>query len=379
MLNTRRSSWAALLLLSALAVSCGDDSGAAGAKPDAQVAIDVGHATTILDGGLDAQVSVAQPGVALDAGSSACPGEYQCQSPTGLFLCTKASGEILTCDKQADCPFGSCYPYAGQGICLLQCTPPQGLPTQNTITGTVVALTPGKGQTGTSETPQEPPLAGVQVCVASPASLMKSVGCTTTAADGTFTLSHVPPNRNAANPVPIALTFIKDGYVSEMLGLVLFDGSQAISNDVRLLTVEYAGKIAAQAGGKLPDTTTGWLQTEAVQFNPKGPDTAATYYNGTLKLRTVDGVVISSNPDAGVGPVYLDDSEQPTALAGGLDAGTATSGAGQAYFVGAPAGTYQVTFKHPSLTCGDAPTAATVVPGFLFVDITAICGNGVAK
>src|SRR5688500_12281031 len=46
-----------------------------------------------------------------------CPAELKCTAPQGRFLCTKPSGEVLTCEKAADCSFGMCYKLAGQGIC----------------------------------------------------------------------------------------------------------------------------------------------------------------------------------------------------------------------------------------------------------------------
>jgi hypothetical protein len=84
---------------------------------------------------------------------------------------------------------------------------------------------------------QEPLLSGVKVCVASPATIKAE--CAMTGADGKFTISKLPPNRNAAMSVTVTLSFEKAGYLSQLQAFGLGDGSQNLSNQVRLLTTAW--------------------------------------------------------------------------------------------------------------------------------------------
>lgn len=360
--------WALLLV-----VACGGESEKE--KTDSAVELDAGSDADSEeeDAGKGEDASASEDAAPEEAGLPAdpCPTDLKCTAPQGRFLCTKPSGEVLTCSQASDCSFGMCYKLAGQGICLQLCAPPEGLAGEISIGGTVVELQPGKGLTGVSEASQEPAVAGVKVCVASPMTI--KADCAMTDAQGKFTISKLPPNRNAAMAVNVTLSFEKDGYLPQLQAFGLGDGSSLLSNQVRLMTKTYATSLATSLGGTLPDATTGWLQFNAVRFGDGDPK--YSYLQGTLKLATLDQVSVSSMPAAGVGPFYTDANEQPQPSG---DAGVAaTSASGHAYFLNVPMGNYNVSFAHPSLTCGDTPIPAVGVPGYLFAALGTACGNGV--
>jgi hypothetical protein len=366
------------LIGSALLVACGDDdektktedSGASKADASDDAGEDDAEVTESDAGALDA-ATTSDTGAAM---GEACPKDLQCLAPSGRFLCTKPGPEVVACEKAADCTFGVCYKLAGQGICLQLCAPPEGLASELSVSGTVVELTPGKGITGYNEAPQEPVLAGVKVCVTAPATVKAE--CATTGADGKFTISKLPPNRNAAMTVNVTLSFEKAGYLPQLQVFGLGDGSFTINNQIRLMTTAAATTLATALGGKLPDATTGWLRLDAVRFTPGAADTRYSFVQGNLKLTTQDGVAISAMPQAGVGPFYTDADEQPKK--GEADAGMLTTTAsGHAYYLDVPAGNYQMSFAHATLTCGDTPIPAVGVPGFLFAGLGTACGNGV--
>jgi hypothetical protein len=175
--------------------------------------------------------------------------------------------------------------------------------------------------------------------------------------------------------VNVTLSFEKEGYLSQLQAFGLGDGSQDLSNQVRLMTKPYATALATALGGKLPDATTGWLQVNAVRLGPTVPDGRYSFVQGKLKLETLSGVGITSTPAAGIGPFYTDAEEQPQPAG---DAGVAqTSASGHAYFLNVPSGMFNIAFTHSTLTCGDTPIPVTAVPNYLFAALGTACGNGV--
>lgn len=373
------------LVGSALLAACGGDDDKSKSADDAKAdaaSEDAGKAEkdAEVEGAADAGSSDASQDATTSSdtgaasGGEQCPKDLQCLAPSGRFLCTKPGPEVVTCDKAADCTFGMCYKLAGQGICLQLCAPPEGLASELSVGGTVVELTPGKGVTGFNEAPQEPVLSGVKVCVTSPATVKAE--CATTGADGKFTISKLPPNRNAAMTVNVTLSFEKEGYLPQLQVFGLGDGSFTLNNQVRLMTKAYATTLATELGGTLPDATTGWFRMDAVRLGPSVPDGRYSFVQGKLKLTTLEGVSISSTPAAGIGPFYTNEEEQPKKSE--ADAGmAATSVSGHAYFLNVPAGNFMVSFAHPTLSCGDTPIPAVGVPGFLFAGLGTACGNGV--
>lgn len=320
--------------------------------------------------------------------TTGCPEELVCVAPSGRYLCEKPGPELITCDKQSDCPTDvpMCYALAGQGICLRLCTPDEGFPKETSVSGLLVEYAAGNGFTGYTEQPSEKVLEGVTVCLEAPVELKADIPCTTTDAEGKFTLSKLPPNRNAAMPIYGYLSFKKDGYLPGLQSFTLGDGSQALANQIRLFSNATAAAIATKAGGKVPDASTSWLIVDAVKFDVGGAVGPYTVEQGALRLKLLDGVTVTPTPAAGIGPLYTDADEIISLGAVGDDAGAGdpldkTSISGFSFFLNVPAvdaGTaYKLAFEHPTLNCGNTALDVLAFPGYVMTEIGTACGNGV--
>lgn len=331
---------------------------------------------------------------------SGCPGDLVCVSPDGRYTCQKPGPEALTCEQLTDCPseIPNCYQRAGQGICLRLCTPPGGFPDKTSIGGKLVEYAPGNGLTGTTQAAKERVLEGVKVCLETPVELKERIGCTTSDADGHFQLDNLPPNIDPTLPIVGTLSFHRDGYLPQAQSFALGDGPQSFASRVRLLTLTYAQALADKVSATLPDDKTGWLLVDTTALDIGGKPGRYTFTQGSLQQVLLANVNITTTPAAGIGPLYTDDDELISALAAtdqDRDAGAAdddagltngappvaTSSSGFAFYVNVPVkengSLYGLRFKHPDLDCGQAPIAATALPGYLVAGLGTMCGHGV--
>jgi hypothetical protein len=333
-------------------------------------------------GGKDAAVSDSGNVDAAEAGASICPSGLDCVAPTGIYICEKPGPLLPTCTKNADCTFGQCYALSGQGICLALCTPPDGEPDSTTFTGEVVDFTAGKGFAATADPPDGTPIAGADVCVEEPATLVGRVPCVKTDATGKFVLAGLPPNRTITSVVTAGVSIKKAGYLSYLAALSLGAGSQSASQQFRMFTTAQGQALATRFGAALPDSKTGWVLFGGAKVNTDGATRKSTWSTGGLDLISLDQLTASMKPLSGVGPIYATVGEGLGAAGdAGADAATdaglaATSTSGWGLFMGIADGSYTMTFAHPTLNCG-MPGPFTARAGYVFDSVTALCGAGV--
>ncbi len=330
----------------------------------------------------DAAVPDSGKADAAEAGASICPSGLDCVAPTGVYICEKPGPLLPTCTKNADCTFGQCYALSGQGICLALCTPPEGEPDSTTFTGKVVEFEAGKGFAATTDPPAGTPIAGADVCIEEPATLVGRVPCVKTDATGEFVLAGLPPNRTITAPVAAGVSIKKAGYLSFLTALSLGAGSQSASQQFRLFTTAQGQALATKFGTPLPDSKTGWVLFGGAKVNADGATRKSTWSTGGLDLITLDQLTATMKPLSGVGPIYATVDESLGAAGdAGADAATdaglaATSTSGWGLFMGVADGSYTMTFAHPTLNCG-MPGPFTARAGYVFDSVTALCGAGV--
>lgn len=216
-----------------------------------------------------------------------------------------------------------------------------------TLSGAVYAFAEGPNTIGST-------LAGVTVCV------LDTDACQKTRADGRYTI--VVPRGE-----PFGVSYEADGYHS-VIRLGQWDMDVPLLGATTLFTIERS-EVAVEASGGDPTriAETGMVHFVGLTENPSGFDL----------LRA--GVTVTLEPNAGVGPVYVDETGSP---APGL---SMTSAAGWGLFVNVPEGEYVVRFSDSGVVCDDThplggwpaddPEAVTTIvrPGYTTMSMQLSC------
>jgi hypothetical protein len=175
---------------------------------------------------------------------------------------------------------------------------------------------------------QLPPIEGVKVCAMG----HPEIACTTTAADGTFTLSGLTPGAE------VPLTFDKPGYASLIKPIQM--GRTDEQSTVPLLMSRTSDR-EPDLGFPIDLQTLGAVQFFVLSFAGAIPDAGATNLFG---LSAVPGVKVSMSPASGKGPYYIDNNNGIA-----LDAGSTVS-FDALYFNVAP-GDYTISVDDPNDNC----------------------------
>jgi hypothetical protein len=384
----------ALLATFALAVTgCGDDDddGAAGSQAGSggEAGEDGEAGEGGEAGGADSGVSeeVAQciedAPEARDPDCAACTCE-NCLQESQDCGADEGCLKIVTCAAEKDCTLGGCVTAdtcldvfievgfgsesvalataAGQCVVDAGCSacpqPPEPEPFM-TVSGTVVDTEPGVGFTGTEEPTEETPVEGMEICIFE----HDDIPCVETDADGKFEIADVP------NEV-VLVSFTKDGYPSYLRNA---GGTFGTILMTRIMDDEKTAEAVQMLGGTYPDDATGGICFGALTYNTDGVESpyAFTMENdivGSLDWMFLDEVSVSLDPDSGVGPLYVDDSEQYDASL------TETSEAGWGIIFNIEPGDYILTFSHPQMDCGQpTETNVRVVAGYITHYVPGFC------
>ncbi len=269
------------------------------------------------------------------AAVDACPAGAECNSVGGYWMCTPPSAAFepapVTCDAQQACATGDCVFFQGQSYCLQYCTQPV-----IAIYGSVFEL---GVDAGTGEAAWLP-VSGVQVCVHGD----PSEPCATTGPEGTFAL------KGLSNREWFAVTLDKAGYQPVLRLAYPF---QTLS-PCFLYTTAQAEAFATAVGATYPDASTGHLLFGAGVAVEQGAEQMAA------------GFTVSLEPAGGLGPFYANESQQ-------LDpALTAASSAGWGAFFNLAPGDYRASFSNASGPCGE-PIPTAVASGYLTTHVAAVC------
>jgi len=225
-----------------------------------------------------------------------------------------------------------------------------------TISGSVVEFMTWQEVATTTENTE---ISGVEVCV-----LENQELCTTTVADGTYTLQGAPANTE------FYLAFFKQGYRSEIrcvtrrtddmdLGAVMKPDAMVESDAVAI-------------GSSYPDETTGSLELYSIKQNTEQSDSIYVTRDGNWA--TVEGTTFNVQPESGIGPFYANpDAEYDTSLS------EASQGGFGSFFELEP-GEYTVSVSHPTLDCilvgspaQPAPEKVKIAAGYCTTGLGALC------
>jgi hypothetical protein len=169
---------------------------------------------------------------------------------------------------------------------------------------------------------------GVQVCVNG----HSEIPCTSSAADGTFTLAGLPGGAN------LPITLVKDGYLSVLKPIQM--GRTDNTNTQFPIFMTLASDSVPDAGFAIDQQSKGLVNVFVLSTAPPadaGPDSG-------LMFSLVPGATLSISPTSGNGPEYIDNNNllDPTA--------TSTIGV-SAMFYNVAAGNYTLTVNAPNFDC----------------------------
>jgi hypothetical protein len=183
----------------------------------------------------------------------------------------------------------------------------------------------------------EPPLAGVEVCIVTEDGTVDTdYECVTTDAQGAFDLGPLPANTE------LIVAFSMGGYLTQIKPLDVAEAS---------ITLPIPFRMAANGDGGLPSNF-GWDPAVVIDMaNGTVNFFAVTSHIGdgggsaAPGFDWVEGVSVTITP-AGEGPFYIDGDERYDAT---LDA-TGNGGYG-GWFMNLAPGEHVLTFSHPTLNC----------------------------